>query len=78
MDKLEQKNIITLRNGFALLLTLSILAIIIGLSGVLISYMTTARSNAITTKALIQSNIVYADIQSILKKFQKQKAIVRL
>jgi hypothetical protein len=73
MDKLEQKNIVTLRKGFALLLTLSILTIVIGLSSILINYMSTARSSAISTKALIQGNIFYADIQNVLKKFQKQK-----
>jgi hypothetical protein len=70
--KIIQKPIV-LRKGFALLLTLSILAIIIGLSSTLISYMTTAKSNAISTKALIQGNILYADLQAILNKYQKQK-----
>jgi len=75
MDKLSEfrKKTVASRKGFALLLTLSILAIVIGLSSTLVSYMSTARNSATSTRALIQGNIFYADIQAVLKKFQSQK-----
>jgi hypothetical protein len=61
------------RSGFALLLTLSILAIVISLSSVLVGYMSTASQSANDTKALIQANIFYKDIQNILNKYEKDK-----
>jgi hypothetical protein len=78
MDKPKKfiNKTVNLRKGFALLLTLSILAIVIGLSSALITYMSTARSSAVSTKALIQGNVFYADIQNVLKKFQKQKKLL--
>jgi hypothetical protein len=78
MDKLSEfrKKTVASRKGFALLLTLSILAIVIGLTSTLVSYMSTARSSATATRALIQGNIFYADIQAVLKKFKSQKEVL--
>jgi len=61
------------RSGFALLLTLSILAIVISLSSVLVGYMSTVSQSANDTKALIQANIFYKDVQNILNKYEKDK-----
>jgi len=78
MDKPKQ-NIakhVAHKKGFALLLTLSILGIVIALSSVLVGYMSTARESAVTTKALIQGNIFYADIQQVLKRFKNKKSLL--
>jgi len=61
------------RKGFALLLTLSILSIIIALSSVLVSYISTVEKDALKTKALMQSDMLYNDIQQILKDVKSQK-----
>jgi len=72
MDKhLYKKN--TLRNGFALLLTLSILSIVIVLTSVLVSYLSKVHNDSADTKALIQANIYYDDIQKVLKKYSSHK-----
>jgi hypothetical protein len=61
------------RKGFALLLTLSILAIVIALSSVLVEYISKVDKNTIKTKALLQSDILYSDIQRVLKNFSSKK-----
>jgi len=61
------------RKGFALLLTLSILAIIIALSSVLVQYISEVNKSSTNTKALIQSDILYTDIQKILKTLTPKK-----
>jgi len=63
------------RKGFALIITLSALAVIIALTGVLISYLDEARKDSITTKAMIQGNLYYADIKKIFTKFKKRKTL---
>ena len=63
------------RKGFALIITLSALAVIIALTGVLIAYLDEARRDANTTKAMIQGNLYYADIKQIFTKFKKKKAL---
>ena len=65
------------RNGFALLITLSVLAVIIALTGILLSYFDEVRKDANTTKALIQGNLYYADIQKTFKNFKKKKTLYR-
>lgn len=60
------------KKGFALLLTLSVLSVIIGLTVVLLSYFTKVRNDAELTKALIQGNIYYADVLSEFKRFKKK------
>lgn len=63
------------RKGFALLITLSVLAVIIALTGILLSYFDEVRKDAETTKALIQGNLYYADIAKTFKNFKKKKTL---
>jgi hypothetical protein len=58
------------RRGFALMITLSVLAVIIALTMVLLSYFTEVKEDADTTKALIQADLYYADI---IEQFKKLK-----
>ncbi len=66
------------RQGFALILTLSILTMLIALSAVLISYMDTARKNSEDNKAIIQSNIYFSDIKTIFEKINNRKSVYSL
>ncbi len=63
------------RQGFALLITLSVLAVIIALTGILLSYFDEVRKDASTTKALIQGNLYYADIAKTFKNFKEKKIL---
>jgi len=63
------------RRGFALLITLSVLAVIIALTGILLSYFDEVRKDASKTKALIQGNLYYADIKKTFKNFKKKKTL---
>ncbi len=63
------------RRGFALLITLSVLVLIIALTSVLLSYFDEVRKDATATQALIQGNLYYADIQKIFKNFKKKKTL---
>ncbi len=63
------------RNGFALFITLSVLAVIIALTGILLSYFDEVRKDAETTKALIQGNLYYTDIAKTFKSFKKKKTL---
>ena len=63
------------RKGFALIITLSALTVIIALTAVLISYIDEARKDSSTTKAMIQGNLYYADIKKIFTKFKKKKTL---
>jgi len=65
------------RDGFALIITLSVLSVVIALTIVLLSYFTKVKEDAQTTKALIQADIYYADILSELKKFKDVKNVFR-
>ena len=56
------------RRGFALFLTLSVLAVLISLTMVLLSYFSKVRRDASDTTAMIQANVYYTDI---LKKFKQ-------
>jgi len=60
------------KKGFALLLTLSVLSVIIGLTIVLLGYFTQVKNDAEMTKALIQANVYYADILEEFKRFKKK------
>lgn len=64
-----------MRKGFALLITLSVLAVLIGLTGVLLSYFDEVRKDASATKALIQGNLYYTDIRKIIKGFKEKKTL---
>ena len=59
------------RQGFALIITLSVLSIVIALTIVLLSYFNEVKEDADTTKALIQADVYYADILSQIKKLGK-------
>ena len=63
------------RQGFALILTLAVLTVIIALTGVLIGYLDTARRDASSTKAIIQANLYFTDVKKIISKFKDKKAL---
>jgi len=61
------------KKGFALIITLSVLAIIIALTGVLIGYLDSVRKDSMQTKALIQANLYFSDIKTTLQKITGKK-----
>jgi len=63
------------REGFALLITLSVLTVIIGLTTILLSYFDEVREDASQTKALIQANVYYGDIIKVFNGFKNKKAL---
>jgi hypothetical protein len=66
------------KRGFALIITLSVLTVIIALTGVLISYLDIARKDADKTEALIQANLYFSDIKNILTQFKDKKALYNI
>jgi len=68
---------VTHRKGFALVFTLSILAVIIALTGVLMGYFAKVKHDSTQTKALMQANLYYADIKTMLSKQSDRKSIYR-
>jgi len=68
-------NISSSRKGFALILTLSVLTVIIALTGVLVGYLDSARKDASSTKAMIQANLYFANIKEILSGFKERKTL---
>ena len=68
-------DIVPHRKGFALIITLSALTVIIALTAVLISYIDEARKDSSTSKAMIQGNLYYADIKKIFGRFKKKKTL---
>ena len=74
MDKTENPSVIPdQREGFALLVTLSVLAVIMALTTVLLSYLDEVKEDASQTKALIQANVLYADITNIFNDLKVNK-----
>jgi len=63
------------RRGFALIITLSALTVIIALTAVLVSYLDEARRDSTITKGMIQGNFFYSDIRKIFKNFKNRKDI---
>jgi len=63
------------RRGFALLITLSVLAVLIALTGVLLSYFDDVRKDAAATKALIQGDLYYMDTKKIIQGFKEKKTL---
>ncbi len=61
------------QEGFALMITLSVLAVLIALTMVLLSYFEEVQDDAADTTALIQADVYYADITDIFKRFKKKK-----
>lgn len=66
------------KKGFALLVTLSVLVVIIALVSALLSYFDEVRKESSLTKALIQGNLYYTDIQKTFKKFPDKKALYEM
>jgi len=72
MDKIDQTFLnLGHRQGFALLITLSVLSILIALTMVLLSYFEKVQHDAADTSALIQADVYYADILETFNKFPK-------
>jgi len=63
------------KRGFALMITLSVLSVVIALTMVLLSYFNEVKKDADTTKALIQANVYYADVLSQFNKFKNKKTL---
>jgi len=63
------------REGFALLITLSVLTVIMALTTVLLSYLDEVREDASKTKALIQANVYYADITKVFNELKDKKTL---
>jgi len=61
------------RRGFALIITMSVLSVVIALTIVLLSYFNEVKEDADNTKALIQANVYYADILTQLNKLGKNR-----
>jgi hypothetical protein len=62
--------------GFALMITLSVLSVVIALTIVLLSYFTEVKEDAKNTEALIQANIYYADIVEQFNKTANKKSLL--
>ena len=78
MDKKENFTAIeTWRQGFALMITLSVLSVVIALTIVLLGYFAKVKEDAETTKSLIQADIYYADILSQLNHYKNKKSILQ-
>ncbi len=61
------------KRGFALMVTLSVLAVLIALTMILLSYFEKVQEDAEDTAALIQASLYYSDITTIFDKFKKKK-----
>jgi hypothetical protein len=66
------------RQGFALMITLSVLSVIIALTMVLLSYFEEVQQDASHTKALIQADVYYADIITIFQGIKDKKMLFSL
>jgi hypothetical protein len=74
MDKTQNtRNHVKNRQGFALLITLSVLSVIIALTMVLLSYFEEVQQDASDTKALIQADLYYKNITNIFQGFKNKK-----
>ena len=79
MDKIcDTKMRVRSQQGFALMITLSVLAVIIALTMVLLSYFEEVQEDASNTKALIQADLYYADIGTIFKGIKEKKTFFSL
>ena len=63
------------KKGFALLITLSVLSILIALSIVLLSYFEKVQKDAADTTAMIQADVYYSDITDVFSKFKNKKTL---
>ena len=79
MDKIEYINSRgKSHQGFALMITLSVLSVIIALTMVLLSYFKEVQQDASNTKALIQADVYYTDITSIFQGVKDKKTLFSL
>jgi len=74
----QERQSVPLKPGFALLITLSVLVIVIILTGVMAGYLDSARRDASKSKALIQANLYYADIKNFVTKVKDKKTLFTL
>lgn len=65
------------RKGFALLITLSVLTVVIALTAVMLGYLDSARRDATNTKALIQANLYFTDIKKIFTSTKNKKGFYK-
>jgi len=63
------------QKGFALIVTLSVLAVIISLTMVLLSYFDEVHQDATDTKALIQADLYYTNIIKTFNKFKNKQTL---
>jgi len=63
------------RKGFALMVTLSVLSVIIALTLVLLRYFEEVQEDATSTKALLQANLYYSDITTLMGKIEDKKIL---
>lgn len=76
MDKTPSTpNSVKSRTGFALLITLSVLSVIIALTMVLLSYFEEVQQDSSETKALIQADMYYANITKVFQGIKNKKEL---
>ncbi len=75
MDKNLFYNNVQSKRGFALMITLSVLTVVIALTMVLLSYFEEVQDDASQTQSLIQSNIYYSDLIKIFQRFPDKKLL---
>jgi len=76
MDKTQTIHLNTKhRQGFALMVTLSVLLVLIALTMVLLSYFEEVQDDAADTTAMIQADVYYADITGIFDRFKKKEKL---
>ena len=76
MDKMQpQPLVVKSKEGFALIITLSVLSVVIALTVVLLSYFNEVKEDSDTTKALIQADVYYADIVGQFNRFSKKNSL---
>ena len=76
MDKTPSTpNSVKSRPGFALLITLSVLSVIIALTMVLLSYFEEVQEDSSETKALIQADIYYTNITKVFQNIKNKKEL---
>ena len=76
MDKTQRTGIVVKnRQGFALMITLSVLSVIIGLTMVLLSYFEEVQQDSSNTKALIQADVYYTNITNIFQGVKDKKLL---
>jgi hypothetical protein len=66
------------RKGFALLITLSVLTVVIALTAVMMGYLDSARRDAVNTKALIQANLYFVDIKKVFMSVKDKKSFYKV